>query len=116
LADRALKSIINDRISGAGEIENRIYVYLMSALRIYRDKSIGEFRDALAQIKQRFNSMANIVKLLERVEKSTGKNDFESIRENLAVYKKNIEFNRQLTINRGQSWRRIWPGREFRLI
>jgi translation initiation factor 2B subunit (eIF-2B alpha/beta/delta family) len=89
LADRALKSIINDRTSGAGEIENRIYVYLMSALRIFRDKPIGEFREALAQIK----------KLLERVEKSTGKNDFESIRENLAVYKKNIEFNRQLTIN-----------------
>jgi translation initiation factor 2B subunit (eIF-2B alpha/beta/delta family) len=98
LADRTLKSIINDRTSGAGEIESRIYVYLMSALRIYRDKSSGEFNEAITRIKQRFNSMANIVKLLEKVEKSAGKSDFESIRENLAAYKKNIEENRQLTV------------------
>jgi len=99
LADRVLKSIINDRTSGAGEIERRIHVFLMSALRIYRNKSTGELVDAIAQIRRRFNAMANIVKILDMVADSLSKKDFDSIRENLASYRKKIEENRQLTID-----------------
>jgi len=94
-----LKSIINDRTSGAGEIERRIHVFLMSALRINRNKSTGELIDAIAQIRRRFNAMANIVKILDMVADSVGKKEFNSTRENLAAYRKKIEENRQLTID-----------------
>jgi len=97
LADRVLRSILNDRTSGAAEIESRIYVYLMSALRIHRDKPAGEFSEAITRIKKRFHSMANIIRILEMVEKSAGKKEFESISEELASYKIAIEDNRQLT-------------------
>lgn len=99
MADRALRSIINDRTSGAGEIERRIHVFLMSALRIYRNRGTGELVDAIAQIRRRFNAMANIVKILDMVSDSVGKKDFDSIRENLASYRKVIEENRQSTID-----------------
>jgi translation initiation factor 2B subunit (eIF-2B alpha/beta/delta family) len=69
----------------------------MSALRIYRNKPAGEFREAITRIKKRFHSMANIIQILEMVEKSAGKKGFELIREELASYKITIEDNRQLT-------------------
>lgn len=47
--------------------------------------------------------MANIVNLLDKVEKSIGKIDFESIREILALHKKVIEENRQNTVETAAS-------------
>jgi translation initiation factor 2B subunit (eIF-2B alpha/beta/delta family) len=98
LPDKDLKSIIDDRTSGAAEIEDKIYIYLMGALRIYGDLSDKRIRKAITQIKKRFFSMANILNLLDRLEKSYGEKGLENARENLAYYKKAIENNRLLTI------------------
>jgi translation initiation factor 2B subunit (eIF-2B alpha/beta/delta family) len=98
LANRILKSIINDRTSGAAEIDSKVYVYLMNSLRIHKDKSAGEIKEAISLIKERFSSMANILNLLERLEKSPADAGFETIRENLALYRKSIEQSRRQTI------------------
>lgn len=98
MADKILKSIINDRTSGAAEIESKVHVYLMNSLRNHRNKSIHEITDAISRIRKRFSSMANILNLLEKLERSLANIGFENARESLALYKKIIEHDRNLTI------------------
>ncbi|UCC78343.1 MAG: hypothetical protein JSW64_08625 [Candidatus Zixiibacteriota bacterium] len=98
--DKKLNSIIENRTSGAAEIEIRIIRLFVEIINSGQRDSPRYLRKAINKIKKRFSAMANILNLADFTVKLLRKKDLEYLSESLNGYRRNIEHNRRQTIIR----------------
>lgn len=96
--DRKLHSIIEDRTSGATEIEKKVIRLFEEITKKHQKRSNLYFRRSITGLKKRFSAMANISNLLNFVEELLEEKDLDHLCRSITAYRKNIEQNRESTV------------------
>ena len=96
--DKKLDSLLEDRVSGAADIEKRALNLLLEIISVYRNNSHKYLYKVTIKIKKRFSTMANLLNLAVFMENEIENDDFRIIRRSVLQYKREIEDSRNATI------------------
>ncbi len=98
-ANKRLKAIINNRTSGASDIEESVYAWLDRVFSDSKTASSKNISTGISRLRSRFGCMANILNLLDFIEKIPSGTSKSGVLEFIREYENLIETDRRKTID-----------------